>query len=319
MTSFVTGICGFAGSHLAAHLLDVGETVAGTFLETADQANLGSLRKQIRLLQGDIRDTKRMRSLLRRTKPDIIYHLAAQASAALSFHQPVLTADINVTGTASLLEAMRQECPESRLLFLSSADVYGLVRPRDVPLKETQPPAPRNPYAASKLAGEELCRQHMRSYGLQIVIVRCFNHTGPRQAPGFVVPDFAMQIARLERSRGKREMKVGNLEAQRDISDVRDIVRGHRLLARKGKPGEVYHLASGKVYRIRAVLDMMLQLADVPIAVANDPRRQRPSDLPILAGSIAKTKRATGWRPTIPLTDTLARTLDYWRMYGNQK
>jgi len=316
MTSLITGICGFAGRHLAAHLLGRGDRVAGTYIIETDPANLGPLRRKISLHRRDLRDQPRMAALIHRIKPDVIYHLAAQASAAVSFHKPVLTVDINVTGTMALLEAIRQESPRSKLLFLSSSDVYGLVRPKDTPLKETHPPAPRNPYAASKLAGEELCRQYMRSYGLKAVIARVFNHTGPGQATGFVVPDFASQIAALERRRGQRRIKVGNLNARRDISDVRDIVRGYRLLMQKGKPGEIYHLAGGTVYRMRAILDMLLEMARVPIEVVDDPSRQRPSDLPILCGDIAKTRRTTGWRPEIPIETTLADSLNYWREHG---
>lgn len=317
MTSLITGICGFAGRHLTEHLVASGDRVVGTYLDQGDQKNLGRLRRSVSLYRCDLRDPKKMASLIRRVRPDRIYHLAAQASAALSFDRPVLTVDVNVTGTASLLEAIRRELPKVRVLFLSSADVYGLVRPKDTPVKETHPPAPRNPYAASKLAGEELCRQYRRSFGLDVVIVRVFNHTGPGQALGFVVPDFASQIASLEKRGGRRRIKVGNLEAKRDISDVRDIVRGYRLLMMKGKSGEVYHLAGGKVYKMRTILEMMLKLALVPIEVVADPARQRPSDLPILSGSASKTRRATGWRPTIPIETTLADALDYWRAYGD--
>ena len=317
MTSLITGICGFAGRHLAAHLVASGDRVVGTYILESDKGNLGPLRRKVSLHRRDLRDLPKMAALIRKTKPDVVYHLAAQASAALSFRKPVLTVDINVTGTVSLLEAIRQESPKTKLLYLSSADVYGLVRPKDTPVKETHPPAPRNPYAASKLAGEELCRQYIRSFGLHIVSVRVFNHTGPGQALGFVVPDFASQIANLEKRSGRRRIKVGNLDAERDLSDVRDIVRGYRLLIQKGKSGEVYHLAGGTVYRMRTILDMMLDMARVPIEVVDDPKRMRPSDLPILSGSTTKTRRITGWRPSIPIETTLADSLDYWRNHGN--
>lgn len=319
MTTLITGICGFAGRHLAQHLLDCGEHVFGTYLDAADRALMGPLAHKVGLLQGDVRNPKKMGVVLRKTQPTVIYHLAAQASIALSFVRPVATIDTNVTGTVGLLEAVKRETPKTRVLFPSSADVYGLVKPKDVPIKETHPTAPRNPYAVSKLAAEEVCRQYARTYGLSIIIARSFNHTGPGQAPGFVIPDFASQIARLEKQRGGGTLKVGNLNAKRDLSDVRDIVRGYRLLAAKGKPGEIYHLGSGRAHRIKDLLALLVEMATAPIKIENDPARQRPSDLPILMADVGRTRRKTGWRTEISLERTLANTLEYWRMHGDKK
>jgi GDP-4-dehydro-6-deoxy-D-mannose reductase len=319
MTALITGICGFAGRHLAQHLLDCKEHVFGTYLDAADRDLLGPLARKVGLLQGDVRNPQKMGVVLRKTQPDVIYHLAAQASIAVSFIRPVATVDTNVTGTVGMLEAVKREAPNTRVLFPSSADVYGLVRPKDIPIKESHPTAPRNPYAVSKLAAEEVCRQYARTYGLSIIIARSFNHTGPGQARGFVVPDFASQIAQLERQRGGGTLKVGNLNARRDLSDVRDVVRGYRLLAAKGKPGDVYHLGSGKAYRIKDLLLQLVQMASVPVRIERDPARQRPSDLPILMADPGKTRRKTGWRPEIPLEQTLIDTLEYWRRHGHEK
>ena len=317
MTAFITGVCGFAGRHLAAHLLGRGVTVCGTYLDAADRRGIGPLGRHVGLHKADVRDLARLRSILRRTRPDVVYHLAAQASVGSSFASPVGTVDVNVSGTAALLEAVRHESPRARVLFASTAEVYGKVRPRDVALSETHPVAPRNPYAASKLAAEELCRQYARTWDLRVVIARSFNHTGPGQALGFVIPDFASQIARLERGRGRARMKVGNLNARRDLSDVRDIVRGYDLLVRKGRPGEVYHLGTGRAHRIADLLTLMLALARRPVDVVPDPARRRPSDVPVLAASVRKVRRQTGWRVTIPLARTLADTLEYWRSDGH--
>ena len=317
MTALITGICGFAGRHLAQHLLDKGVQVFGTYLDPADRKYLGPLHKQVGLLHADVRNVHKMATVLRKTLPHRIYHLAAQASVGLSLTRPVLTVDINVTGTAGLLEAVKRESPESRVLFPSSSDVYGKVRRKDVPVLETHAVRPENPYAASKLAAEEICRMYVRSYGLEIVIARSFNHTGPGQAKGFVVPDFASQIARLERTRGKAQLKVGNLNAQRDISDVRDIVRGYRLLAMKGRAGQVYHLGSGKSTKIKDVLNMLTAMSSKRVEIIRDPTRQRPSDLPILEADVNKVKRLTGWHTVIPLEKTLMDTLEYWRADGH--
>jgi GDP-4-dehydro-6-deoxy-D-mannose reductase len=217
-----------------------------------------------------------------------------------------------------MLEAIKRESPRTPVLFISSAEVYGRVRASQVPIRETQRPAPRNPYAASKLAAEEVCHYYERTFGLSIVVARSFNHTGPGQQTGFVIPDFASQVAAIERARGRGTLHVGNLEARRDLSDVRDIVRGYRLLVKHGKPGEVYHLGSGRAYRVGDLLDSLVSMASCSIRVEKDPQRMRPSDIPVLLGSTAKTRRVTGWRATIPMERTLSDTLAYWRKHARQ-
>ena len=316
MTALITGVCGFVGQYLAAHLLEQGEHVFGTYLDAEDRARMGSpLSKRVGLLQGDIRNPKKMGVVLRRTQPDAVYHLAAVSSVGMSISRPVATMDINVSGTTGLLEALKRESPKTPVLFVSSAEVYGKVRPSEVPIRETQKPAPRNPYAASKWAAEEVCHYYERTFGMRIVVARAFNHTGPGQATGFVIPDFASQIAAIERT-GRGTLRVGNLEARRDLSDVRDIVRGYRQLILKGKPGEVYHLGSGKAHRVGDLLKRLIKLSSRPIHVEEDPDRMRPSDIPVLAGSLAKTRRVTGWKAAIPIERTLSDTLEYWRTHA---
>lgn len=316
MTALITGVCGFVGQYLATHLLEQGEHVFGTYLDLEDRSRMGSaLSRRVGLLQGDIRNPKKMGMVLRRTQPDAVYHLAAISSVGMSISRPVATMDINVSGTTGLLEALKRESPKTPVLFASSAEVYGKVRPSEVPIRETQKPAPRNPYAASKWAAEEVCHYYERTFGMRIVVARAFNHTGPGQATGFVIPDFASQIAGIERS-GRGTLRVGNLEARRDLSDVRDIVRGYRLLILKGKPGEVYHLGSGRAHRVGDLLKRLIKLSSRPIQVEEDPDRMRPSDIPVLAGSLAKTRRATGWKATIPIERTLSDTLEYWRTHA---
>lgn len=314
MTALITGMCGFVGQYLAAHLLDCGEHVFGTYLDLEDRGRMGSaLAKQVGLLQGDVRNPKKMGMVLRHTQPDAVYHLAAVSSVGMSLSRPVATMDVNVSGTTGLLEAIKRESPTTPVLFVSSAEVYGRVRAAEMPIRETQKPAPRNPYAASKWAAEEVCHYYERTFGLRIVVARAFNHTGPGQQTGFVIPDFASQVAALERSRGKRVLRVGNLESRRDLSDVRDIVRGYHELLLKGQPGEVYHLGSGKAHRVGELLSSLMKMSSKPIQVEEDPHRMRPSDIPVLVGSMAKTRRATGWRALIPMERTLSDTLEYWR------
>jgi GDP-4-dehydro-6-deoxy-D-mannose reductase len=277
------------------------------------------LATQVGLLQGDVRHPRKMGRILQKTQPDAIYHLAAQASVGASFELPVATMDVNVSGTVGMLEAVKRESPETPVLFPSSSEVYGRVRPSQIPIKETLDAAPTNPYAASKLAGEEMCRFYARSFDLNIVVARSFNHTGPGQAKGFVIPDFASQVAELELKSGKRRLRVGNLSARRDLSDVRDVVRGYRLLLRKGKPGDIYHLGSGKAYRISDLLRMLLDQAEKEVTVEVDPALKRPSDIPILKASLAKTRRRTGWKPKIPIEETISDTLSYWRLHARKK
>ena len=318
MTALVTGVCGFVGQYLAAHLLECGEQVFGTYLDLEDRARMGALSKHVGLLQGDVRNPRKMGVVLRRTQPDAVYHLAAVSSVGLSLSRPVATMDVNVSGTMGLLEAIKRESPLTPVLFASSAEVYGRVRPSQVPIRETQAPAPRNPYAASKLAAEEVCHYYERTFGLKVVVARSFNHTGPGQQTGFVIPDFASQVAKIEQSGGRGTLRVGNLEARRDLSDVRDIVRGYRMLLRKGKPGEVYHLGCGRAYRVGDLLQYLLELSSHPIHVEKDAHRMRPSDIPVLVGSLTKTRRATGWRAVVPMERTLSDTLEYWRRYARQ-
>jgi GDP-4-dehydro-6-deoxy-D-mannose reductase len=318
LTALITGVCGFVGQYLATHLLECGQHVFGTYLDQADRARMGALSRRVGLLQGDVRNPRKMGVVLRRTQPDAVYHLAAVSSVGLSLSRPVATMDVNVSGTTGLLEAIKRESPGTPVLFASSAEVYGRVRPSQVPIRETQPTAPRNPYAASKLAAEEVCHYYERTFGLRIVVARSFNHSGPGQQTGFVIPDFASQVAGIERAGGRGTLRVGNLEARRDLSDVRDIVRGYRLLLQKGTPGEVYHLGSGRAYRVGDLLQLLLNLSERPIRVEKDPHRMRPSDIPVLVGSLSKTRRATGWRAMIPIERTLSDTLEYWRRYARQ-
>ena len=319
MTALITGVCGFVGQYLAAHLLASGQQVFGTYLDSEDRARMsGALARKVGLLQGDVRNPRKMGVVLRRTQPDAVYHLAAVSSVGMSLSRPVATMDVNVSGTTGLLEAIKRESPRTPVLFVSSAEVYGRVRPAHVPIQETQAPAPRNPYAASKLAAEEVCHYYERTFGLRIVVARSFNHTGPGQSQGFVIPDFASQVAQIERHGGRGTLRVGNLNARRDISDVRDIVRGYRLLMQKGKPGDVYHLGSGRAHRVGDLLKWLLAFSTHNIKVERDPERMRPSDIPVLLASVDKVRRRTGWRSTVPIETTLLDTLNYWRKHVPQ-
>ena len=250
---------------------------------------------------------------MNRAKPDILFHLAAFASVGGSFAAAELAFRVNTIGSYHVLEAVRGKSWLKRLLLVSSSDVYGPVRSQDLPLKPDHLFNPCSPYAQSKAAAEYLARMYTDQYQVPVIVARCFNHTGPRQNPEFVIPAFCRKIVAAERSRGKKGVTVGNLSARRDLSDVRDIVRGYRLLAAKGQIGQTYHLCSGKAYSIRDLLNKLIAFSDIPIHVQPDKRLARQVDIPVLQGSFAATRKAVGWRPLFAIETTLKDTLDYWR------
>jgi len=314
---FITGIAGFAGSHLAELCVASGDTVSGTLLPGTSADHLRAVRSSVDIVPVDLLDRKALTRALRRARPTWVIHLAASTSVGDSFTSPEATIRNNVISSLNLLEAIRQDPVLSRsigkIIMLASNEVYGRVRPSMIPVDENTPLRPVNPYGASKAAVDLIAHSYHASFGLPIVRVRASNHAGPRQATGFVVPDFCHAIAQLEHQRGRRVIKVGDLSARRDFSDVRDIVRGYRLLALKGWPGTVYHLGSGRARAIRSVLATLLKLATCPIDVITDPKKLRPVEVPILRADISRARHDVGYQPAIPWNKTLFDTLEYWR------
>jgi len=312
----ITGFAGFAGSHLAGELVDAGYEVFGTRVRGESLDNLAGLRRRVTVRVLDLCSPRSCAKLLADIQPEAIFHLAAFSAVGASFADPDLPMRVNYGGTLNILEAIRQTAPVRRklqvLLTVGSSDMYGRVKRADLPIAEDQPLNPLSPYAISKAAADFLAATYHRAYGLPIIRIRAFNHAGPRQRAGFVIPDFAMQIARLERKSGRRVLRTGNLRARRDISDVRDVARAYRLIAEKGKSGDVYHIGSGQAVAIESILRRMLRMARRPISPVKDPKRMRPAEVPVLQADITKLKKL-GWRPTISLSQTLADTLDYYR------
>lgn len=311
MRTFITGIAGFVGQHLAAHLAAGGGQIAGLALPGARGPD--GLPAGVTVHEGDVCHAERVRSLLKEIRPDRIVHLAARSSVADSLRDPWGTFAVNAGGTVSLLEAAVAAAPGARVLIVGSAEAYGEVGEHELPLTESRPLQPLTPYGISKAAAEQVGLFYRRARGLQVVIARAFNHTGPGQEPAFVCSDFARQIARIEAGQAEAVLRVGDLAARRDFSDVRDVVRAYGLLLEKGTPGEVYNVCSGKAWSIGEILDILRGLAGRPIAVETDPARGRSEDVPALVGSFAKLEAATGWRPVIPLERTLKDLLDSWR------
>ncbi len=309
----ITGISGFVGSHLAEYLLDRKYSIAGTFLIEKSLENLSGFADRLELFQLDLRQKEPVRRALNAAQPKWIFHLAAFSSVGFSFQRPEEALLNNFVPTLNVLEAVREMPVRPKVLMVSSSDIFGKVDEKWLPLKGREPWAPRSPYAASKGAADLIGQAYFHSFKIPVYHAFAFNHTGPRQGPGFAVPDFASQIAQIEAGASKPVISVGNLKSRRDFSDVRDIVRGYELALKKGKPGEVYTFCSGKDIPVERVLRMLLRLSKVKIKVKSDPARSRPSEIPVLRGDFSKAKKELGWKPSIKLEKTLADTLDFWR------
>ena len=308
MKALIIGVAGFVGKHLTEHLTNVGWDVIGTRLpsETVDL--------DIQVYELDIMDVDAIRDLLTITKPDYVFHMAAQSSVAISWVQPALTVDVNIKGAINLLETVREKTNPPRVLLIGSGEEYGYILPGELPIHEDTQFRPGNIYAVTKLAQGLLGNIYAGAYGLEVVIVRAFNHIGPGQTDTFVVPSFCKQVAMLEAEGDTGIMHVGNLEAKRDFTDVRDIVKAYRLLAEKGESGITYNVGSGKSISISEILDMILKQSTASINIAPDQARMRPSDIPVIEADISRLVECTGWKPEIPLENTIKDVLDEWRI-----
>ncbi len=314
MRVLITGITGFVGSHLAEYALKMGAEVYGSIRWRSKTENIEHLRSQIRLIESDLRDLSSVQGLLEAANPDYVVHLAAQSFVGASWQTPAETLYTNTVSQINLLEVIRRRPQKPRFLVVGSSEEYGLAYENELPIKETNPLRPLSPYAVSKVTQDLMGYQYWKSYGLPIVRCRAFNHEGPRRGDVFVTSNFAKQIAEIEAGLREPVVYVGNLEARRDYSDVRDIVRGYWLLLERGEPGEVYNLCSGRSWEIREILDFYLRRSTVSsIALKEDPARLRPSDVPHLLGDASKIRQALGWKPEIPFEQTLLDTLEYWR------
>jgi GDP-4-dehydro-6-deoxy-D-mannose reductase len=315
MKVLITGITGFAGSHLAELLAAEHPEVEvfGTYRWRSRMDNIEHLRGSFQLLETDLRDYTSVARALDRARPDFIFHLAAQSFVPASWSAPSETLTTNITSQTNLFEAIRNLGLDPVVQIACSSEQYGLVHPEETPIKETNPLRPLSPYAVSKVAQDFLAYQYFQSYGLKAIRTRGFNHTGPRRGQVFVTSNFCSQVAAIELGLQEPVIRVGNLEAIRDFTDVRDMVRAYWLAVQHARPGEVYNIASGKGIHIREMLDRLLALASVKVEIEVDPDRLRPSDVEILIGDSSKFRADTGWEPRIPFDQTLRDLLDYWR------
>lgn len=313
MKALVIGGGGFVGPYLVRHLTDdlgyevtVTKTVKETL--TMDNATVRNL---------DILDMEQIRTLLEEEKADYLFHLAAQSSVAYSWKNPTLTVDVNIKGCINLLEAIRLVDKKPRVLLIGSGEEYGHIKKDECPIIEDNVVRPGNIYAATKSCQNMLGRIYSDAYGLDIMMVRAFNHIGPNQTPMFVVADFCKQVADIEKGKQEPVINVGNLSAKRDFTDVRDVVKAYAKLVAGGKRGETYNVGTGHAVAIQDILNKIIAMSDKDIEVKVDPAKLRPVDVPIIEPDISKIKKEVGWEPLIPLEQTLRETLEHWRKEQN--
>ncbi len=314
MRAFVTGAGGFAGSHLVTYLAENTDLeVFGTVLRPVEKYQATRDRLGVTLYRVDLRETLSVVNLLSAIQPDYIFHLAAYAAVGASWQIPWETIANNIRAQLNIFQALIAINARPRVLVVGSADEYGLVRPEDNPIDEDTPLRPNSPYSVSKIAQDMLGLQYFISHQIPVVRVRPFNHIGPRQREQFVAPDFAYQIAQIEAGMVAPVMRVGNLEARRDFTDVRAVVRAYHLALIHGAPGEVYNIGTGQAHTIHEVLNTLLALSNADIDVQPDPKRMRPSDVPLSVCDPTRLQRDTGWHAEIPLVRSLSDVLDEWR------
>ena len=308
MRVLITGVGGFVGQHLSQHLLTTQPdiTLHGTVIDQP------SSRLDTSVVQHtlDLRDSQATRTLLQDIQPDQIYHIAAMAAVGRSFDAAWETIENNVRAQLTILQSCLELDIRPRMLVVSSGEIYGPTPLDDLPATEDAALRPSSPYSVSKVTQDMLALQYFLSHDLPVVRVRPFNHLGPGQGEGFVAPDFALQIARVEAGLQPPRMFVGNLTARRDFLDVRDVVRAYRLVMAHGASGEVYNIASGMTHTIHDLLDTLLHYSEAAIEICEDPTRMRPAMVPVLWGDSTRVRAATGWEPSIPFEQTLLDVLN---------
>ena len=308
MKALIIGGAGFVGKYLTRRLLEDKYEVVVTKME-----NEAIDAEGFEVADLDILDYLSVKALLESGTFSCIFHLAAQSSVALSWKNPQLTVDVNIKGALNVLDAMRETEYKGKAVLIGSGEEYGTIDVGEVPIAEKTVLRPGNIYAATKGCQNMLGTIYAKAYGLDIVLVRAFNHIGPGQSEVFVVSDFCKQIVEIEKGLREPILRVGNLEAKRDFTDVRDVVRAYEYLGRMGKAGETYNVGSGKAISIREILDAIIRLSGADVEVVVDENKLRPVDVPVIEADIGKISSMTGWKPEYDLETTITDTIKYWR------
>lgn len=315
MNVLITGITGFAGSHLADYMLaeHPDARIYGIVRWRSRTENIEHIKDRLKLLECDLRDASSVKGLIDQVRPVKIFHLAAQSFVPTSWNAPAESLTTNLLGQLNVFEAVRALKIDPWIQLACSSEEYGLVHESELPIREENPLRPLSPYAVSKVGQDLLGYQYFKSFGLKVVRTRGFNHTGPRRGDVFVDSNFAKQIAEMEKGRRPPVLMVGNLDARRDFTDVRDMVRGYWLALEHGEAGEAYNICSGRGWSVREVIDLLRGMTKIQIEIKQEPARLRPSDVPVLVGDSTKFRTRTGWAPRIPFEQTLRDVLNYWR------
>lgn len=316
MRVLITGITGFAGSHLAEYILEnhPGAEIYGIRRWRSRMENIEHLLDKIQVIECNLVDLSSVKSLIADVRPDKIFHLAAQSFVPSSWNAPAESLTTNIISQLNIFEALREaKLFDTWIQIACSSEEYGMVHPEEIPIRETNPLRPLSPYAVSKVGQDYLAYQYFMSYGIKAVRTRGFNHTGPRRGEVFVCSNFSKQAVEIEKKKRPPVIYVGNLDAQRDFTDVRDMVRAYWLSLEKCEPGDVYNICTGNAISIRDLLDLVIASSGAQIEVKQDPARLRPSDVPLLKGDYSKFNKATGWTPRIPFKQTLSDIIEYWR------
>lgn len=312
----ITGVSGFVGSYLLDLLASkmAMYELYGIVRERSPLESISHNLDSIKLIHCDLINQSTVLNVIKEIEPNYIYHLAGESSVKLSWGGALSMVNNNIIASLNILEALRtQDHKETRILLACSSEEYGLVSEKNIPVKEETPLKPVSPYAVSKAAVDMFGFQYYLSYGIKVIRIRAFNHTGPRRAPVYALSNFAKQIAEIEKGTRERKVHVGNLSAIRDYTDVRDVVRGYEMAIEHCEPGDVYNLCSSKGYSIGNLLKVLIGLSNCQIDIVQDKERMRPVDLPIIVGDNSKLIRVTSWSPEIDIERTLEELLNYWR------
>lgn len=305
----VIGAAGFVGAYLINEMYENGIEAYATKLSHEKFES-----PHARVFDLDIMDKDAIIALLFEVRPDYIFHLAAQSSVGLAWKNPGLTVDVNIKGSINVMDAIRELYYKPRVLLIGSGEEYGHIQEGETPIVESNSLRPGNIYAATKVCQNMIGNIYSKAYDMELMMVRAFNHIGPGQASMFVVSDFCKQVAEIEKGLREPVMKVGNLAAKRDFTDVRDVVKAYVALVEAGVAGETYNVGSGNAQAIQDILNLIVSMSTAEIRVEIDPNKLRPVDVPIIEADITKLNQLTGWKPQIPLAQTIKETLDYWRM-----